>query len=125
MRRTGPPELALAAGALVLLVASVVGAFRGDDPAAEVDGEGTSDREVAIIDFTYQPSTVRTAVGDPVRWTNQDSAVHTVTSDGDGPLDSGDLAEGEVYEATFDSAGTYAYLCTIHPFMKGTVEVGP
>lgn len=121
MRPSGPPELALAAGALVLLVTSVVGAFRGvDGGGEEAPAAGT---DVAIIDFDYEPTPLQASVGQTVRWTNRDTAFHTVTSQGGGPLDSRKLAQGESYEATFDAPGTYEYICTIHPTMMGTVEV--
>lgn len=122
MRSIRPPELAIGAGALVLLAASAAGALGaggGSDGGEAPTGAG----EVAIVDFAYSPEVVQTSVGQPVAWTNEDSAAHTVTSDGDGPLDSGDLPGGESYEAAFDAAGTYEYLCTIHPTMRGTVEV--
>lgn len=120
MRPIRPPELAIGAGALLLLGASAVGVLRGDDA-----GTGTEPAagDVAIVDFAYEPSPLQTSVGQAVTWTNQDSAAHTVTSDGDGPLMSGDLEEGATYEVTFDEAGTYEYLCTIHPTMRGVVEV--
>lgn len=115
-----PPELTIGACAVVLLGASVVGAFRGGDGGgSEPAGAG----EVAIADFSFQPDAVQASVGQAISWTNEDSAAHTVTSDGDGPLASGELAEGESYEVAFDAAGTYEYLCTIHPTMRGTVEV--
>lgn len=91
---------------------------------AEDGGETqTAAGEVTIIDFAFSPEVVETSVGQPVTWTNEDSATHTVTSDGDGPTASGDLASGETYEVAFDAAGTFEYICTIHPTMRGTVEV--
>jgi plastocyanin len=58
--------------------------------------------------------------GQQVTWTNEDSTTHTVTGDG---FDSGDIAPGESFSHTFDSAGTYQYSCQYHPTMQGTVEV--
>ena len=34
-----------------------------------------------------------------------------------------DVAQGATVSNTFNGAGTFAYHCTIHPFMKGTVTV--
>lgn len=118
MRPIRPPELAIGAGALVLLAVSAFGAFR-----SEGGEEEPTAGDVAIVDFDFEPGSLQTSVGESVTWTNQDSATHTVTSDGSGPMASGDVAEGETYEVTFDAAGTYEYLCTIHPTMRGTVEV--
>ena len=55
-------------------------------------------------------------------WLNQDSAPHTATAE-DGSFDTGTLEEGKLKSETFKQAGTYAYICEIHPDMHGTVEV--
>jgi plastocyanin len=69
--------------------------------------------DVEIRDFSFDPASVTIAVGDSVRWTNMDSAVHTI--DG-GMFRSGALAQGESYSYTFTKAGTYYYMCTVHPY---------
>lgn len=80
--------------------------------------------EVAIKDFAFAPGTVTVKVGTTVTWTNNDQDPHTVTSTGTGgPLKSATLQNGEKYTYTFTTAGTFEYLCTIHPFMTGTVVV--
>ena len=62
--------------------------------------------------------TVKT--GGTVTWTFADNGIaHDVTGDG---FKSATMTNG-TYSHTFDKAGTYAYDCTIHPFMKGKVEV--
>ena len=40
-----------------------------------------------------------------------------------GEFDSGTLAQGDEFSETFGTAGTFAYHCTIHPSMTGTVTV--
>ena len=77
---------------------------------------------VRIADFAFAPDALSAEVGQPVKWTNQDGAAHTVTAD-DGAFDSGSLAGGTEFSFAFDRAGTYAYHCNIHPGMKGTVTV--
>jgi plastocyanin len=77
---------------------------------------------VQIRGLAY-PDGVRTvAVGTKVTWTNDDGAVHTVTA-ADRSFDSDKKAQGETFSHTFTSIGQYAYTCTIHPFMKGTITV--
>lgn len=78
--------------------------------------------EVAITDFAFTPQTLTIAVGDTVTWTNTDPVSHTATSV-NGAFDSGDIGTGESYSLTFNSAGTYEYLCTPHPTMTGTIVV--
>ena len=55
-------------------------------------------------------------------WINRDSAPHTATAEDDS-FDTGTLAEGKIGSQSFKEPGTYPYICTIHPTMKGTVEV--
>jgi hypothetical protein len=76
---------------------------------------------VTIEDFVYRPATVTVDVGDTVTWTNRDDAPHTATDEG--RFDTGELARGESGSHTFRRAGRFAYLCTLHPQMEGTVVV--
>ena len=46
----------------------------------------------------------------------------TVTFDG-GPGDLGNVDQNERVSTEFSSPGTYAYVCTYHPNMRGTVVV--
>ncbi|MGW3248632.1 plastocyanin/azurin family copper-binding protein [Streptomyces sp. NPDC001070] len=79
---------------------------------------------VAIKNFAFSPGTLKVKAGTTVTWTNQDTDAHTVTSTAKGgPLRSAALATHATYSYTFTKPGTYAYLCTIHPFMTATVEV--
>jgi plastocyanin len=43
--------------------------------------------------------------------------------DGSGIVSSGLLNKGQKFSLTFTKAGTYAYLCSIHPGMTGSVRV--
>lgn len=95
-----------------------------DNETTEIDTEehmGTT-VEVMIEDFKFAPKEIRISVGDTIKWTNLDTAPHTATDNND-KFDSGTLAKGESFSMTFDEAGTYDYICTIHPYMKGTVIV--
>lgn len=85
-------------------------------------GEAPRADKVEIIDFAYDPDPVTVQVGGKVTWLNQDSAPHTATAE-DGSFDTGTLEEGKLKSETFKQAGTYAYICEIHPDMHGTVEV--
>jgi plastocyanin len=81
---------------------------------------------VAIKDFAFAPAALTVKVGAKVTWTNQDSDAHTVTSQGSGgALNSKAMNTGDTFSYTFTKAGTYSYLCTIHPFMTATVTVTP
>lgn len=78
---------------------------------------------VDIQGFAYSQQELTINVGDTIIWTNNDTAAHTVTSQSGGILDSGNLSNGQTYQYTFTEAGTFEYLCTIHPTMTGKVIV--
>lgn len=88
----------------------------------EESGEATEER-VAMRMIAYQPKTITVPVNTTIRWTNEESADHTVTSTNGTKLQSKILDKGGTYEATFDKPGKYHYFCEVHPFMKGTVIV--
>lgn len=75
---------------------------------------------VEIKEFAFVPASVQVAVGGAVTWTNADAVTHTVKGEGWG---SGDLAKGATFSNTFDTAGTFAYSCGVHPSMTGSVIV--
>jgi plastocyanin len=77
---------------------------------------------VRIEDFSFGPASVTVGVGESVTWRNDGPSEHTATAT-DGSFDTGLLSPGESGRATFDEAGSFSYLCTPHPFMKGTVRV--
>jgi len=79
-----------------------------------------ADAAVTIEGFAFSPQSVTVNVGDSVTWTNNDGATHTATGSG---FDTGNIAGGASQSVTFQSAGTFAYSCSIHPTMTGTVVV--
>ena len=88
-------------------------------------GAGTvaaADQAVTITGFAFAPPSVTVNEGDTVTWDNQDGMAHTATGSG-GAFDTGNLADGASAAVTFDTAGTFAYACSIHPTMTGTVIV--
>jgi len=93
-------------------------------PAANAPGENVS---IDVRGFGYTPETLEVAVGTTITWTNADQILHTVTS---GSPDSPDgMIDGQMPEAgatashTFDTAGTVAYFCSRHEFMRGEIIV--
>src|SRR4051812_29352797 len=77
---------------------------------------------VAIKDFSFGPSSTTVQVGDTVTWVNNGPTDHTATAS-NGSFDTGTLKKGQSGSHTFSSAGTFSYICSLHPFMKGTVVV--
>lgn len=78
---------------------------------------------VVIRDFAFTPRTIQVKVGSTVTWTNQDGDAHTVDFKPSGGSISPVLETGATFSRTFGSVGTFAYICSIHPEMHGTVVV--
>ena len=74
--------------------------------------------DVEIRDYKYTPQNLTVKVGQTVRWTNKDTVLHDVVGSG---IESEYLQKGETFTYTFEEAGTYQYMCTIHPWMEGEV----
>jgi plastocyanin len=81
---------------------------------------------VTIKSFKFMPPTIKVAKGATVTFTNKDSASHTATASNaaqKAKFDTDTLMTGQSKSITFDTPGTYKYLCQFHPFMTGTVIV--
>lgn len=72
--------------------------------------------------YAYSPRVVTVAAGTIVTWKNKSSAPHTITFIGR-TLPSAGIKPGGTAAATFTRGGTFAYHCTIHPYMKGVIIV--
>ena len=106
MRRSG---LRLTAGLSALVaIALVGGTAHADDQTVTIDG------------LAFSPGTVTVSEGEAVTWSNADGAAHTASGDG---FDTERLDPGQSATVTFPTAGTFAYVCAIHPQMRGTVVV--
>jgi plastocyanin len=79
---------------------------------------------VAARSLAFTPATLEVTAGTTVEWTNDDPLSHTVTAAGGG-FDSGLIEPGRKWRRTFTVPGTYRYMCTPHPFMRGTIVVKP
>ncbi|WP_396918549.1 cupredoxin family copper-binding protein [Mycolicibacterium sp.] len=88
-----------------------------DPPASPVAGT-----EVRIDNFAFVPATLTVKRGETVTWTNHDEEPHTVAS-GDGSFHSPGMDANGTYSFTFSTPGSFDYICSIHPFMRGTVVV--
>ncbi|HSW42773.1 MAG TPA: plastocyanin/azurin family copper-binding protein [Patescibacteria group bacterium] len=96
---------------------------RDDAPLVTPD-PAPSTNDVEIAGFAFGPAALRVPVGTEVTWTNSDPTPHTVTADS-GSFASPTLDAGGAFAFRFDAAGTYSYICQIHPSMKGSVVVAP
>lgn len=94
-------------------------ALRGEvSPAAAMGPKP----DVTIMGFAFGPGKVTATVGQPVRWLNSDDSPHQVTITSTKER-SAILTKGQSAVMAFNTAGSYDYICGLHPSMKGTVEV--
>lgn len=135
--RRWPVALTAGAGVIMLAACGSNGSAGSASPAgtpvgsmpgmhmptsAAPQGRAVAANTVAIKNFAFAPAAVTVSVGTTVTWTNTDEEPHTVSATS-GPFHSGALNTGATYRYTFTKPGQYRYLCTIHPFMRGTVVV--
>ena len=90
-------------------------------PGTTTSQPGTTVTVNAQDDY-FEPKTLNIQPGATVTWVNRGQHAHTVTFDVG--RDSGDIAPGGSFSATFPHAGTYQYHCHHHKDMRGTVVVG-
>ncbi len=83
---------------------------------------GIDANTVIVSGYTFSPDTIQVPVGTKVVWINLDAADHTVTSTSPGIFDN-PLPSLGTTSITFALPGRYDYICSIHPYMTGTVIV--
>mgnify|MGYP001573859328 CR=1 FL=1 len=86
-------------------------------PAQVAPGEAN---DVNIQNFAFAPETLIIKKGATVTWTNNDSAPHQIKSD---TFNSERLSNGQSFSFTFNDAGSFDYICSLHPSMTGKIIV--
>ena len=105
-----------------VIVTIVKGSADGGSGENKYDGESHSG-------YGFNPSELTISKGTIVKWINNDTTMHTVTSGKPNSdkiglaFDSSYLNAGESYLHKFNKKGTYDYYCTMYPFMKGKIIV--
>jgi plastocyanin len=93
----------------------------GDTKTTAPAASGT---EVTIKGFKFDPTPLKAKVGDTITWTNKDSSTHEVKStSGPAEFDTGKITTGKTGKVKLTKAGKYEYECSIHPTMKGEIDV--
>lgn len=106
----------------VLIALAVLAALtvQGDSAAATTDATASATKTVQIKGFAFKPGTVKVGRRSRVTFANSSSTAHTATGAG---FDTKRIAPGKSAAIRFNKAGTFAYHCKIHSFMKGKVVV--
>ena len=80
--------------------------------------------QVAMKGYAFAPASLSVPAGSTVTWTNDDTAPHDVkTTSGPLAIHSPMLNKGESWSFTFTTAGSYGYVCTVHPDMTAGITV--
>ena len=97
---------------------------KADGPKATAGGAVAAEPAVQIVNFQFKPSALTVKAGSTVKWTNEDTAVHGIkdTSPLATPV-SPDMQKGDTFSITYGQPGTYSYICNIHQYMTGSVQV--
>jgi plastocyanin len=123
-------RILLALCAVLALALGLAACGGGDDngggststtSAASSGGGGEVEIKMQNIQFAPKDTTVK--VGQKVKWVNEDTTDHNVTSDSGADFKSDDFGKGASFEFTPDKAGTIKYECTLHPGMTATLNV--
>ena len=83
---------------------------------------GAAEHHVVIDAMKFTPQVVQVKPGDTIVWENRDMFVHNVTAPA-AKVSSGDLAPGKTWRYVVRAGASFDYLCTLHPVMKGRVNV--
>jgi amicyanin len=108
------PSIKVAARAV--LAATVMVAAAGPSPRAQ------DAASVTIDNFTFNPPRLAVKAGATVTWTNKDDIPHALAAVNHA-FRSKALDTDASYSFTFTTPGTYAYFCSLHPHMTGTIVV--
>jgi plastocyanin len=81
-----------------------------------------AEAKVTIDNFTFDPPKLTVKAGTIVTWVNRDDIPHTVASS-TRVFKSKALDTDNSFTFTFTTPGSYAYFCSLHPHMTGTIVV--
>jgi plastocyanin len=129
---------ALAAAGIAVFILALIGCGGGSSngsnpmapsptPTSGGGGGGAANVTITITGMngaqSFSPSPGSVKVGQTVAWRNSDSVSHTATADG-GAFNTGTIAPGATSTpVVMSAAGSFAYHCSIHPSMVGSLTV--
>ncbi len=127
----------------VLLTAVLLTGCGGDDSAPQGSSQPTTTAAAAapsspsasdpvdtirIKEFLFDPTPATVRAGQKISVVNDDKAPHTLTdqpASGRRQFDTDNISGDSSGSFVAPKAGSYAYFCELHAFMKGELEVVP
>lgn len=110
----------LAAGSVALLALATIGLL-SNAAEAEPLAQASKVKTVNIKNFAFKPATLQVTKGTSVNFVNSSDVAHTATKAK--AFNTGTIRAGKSKQVRFGQKGRFAYHCSIHPFMKGTIVV--
>jgi plastocyanin len=105
----------------VLLVVAAAAAFAAGCGARGLRTPVATSKVSLPKSYRFDPKAIAVKAGTPVTWTNEDNFTHTVKFE-DGTDHK--ISPGQSVTIRFAKAGTFHYVCTLHPHdMQGEVIV--
>ena len=93
--------------------------------APETTANPVAGDAVSIENFAFAPAALTVPVGTTVTWTNRDEEPHTVDQRATAASIRPGWGPAPPTRSPSPKAGTFDYVCSIHPFMHATVVVTP
>ena len=113
--RRGPGDFARGLVLRGVLAAGLIVVIGGIAAAAD-------DARVMIDNFRFSPIPLTVKAGSTITWLNRDDIPHSIVVPALG-VHSHPMDTDESFAFRFDKAGTYDYICGLHPFMHGKIVV--
>jgi plastocyanin len=111
---------------LTLALGACAGSDGEEGKEATKTTKATATSDVTVKDFVFAPNSITVKKGTTVTWKFLDgdtNTPHNVASRGTPRFRSSATKQTGTHKVTFRKRGTYRYVCTIHPNMKGRIVV--
>jgi len=104
---------------VVVTMALLAGCGAIASGATDEPGPAVATSTVQVVDNDFDPPDAELVAGDTMTWRWEGDSDHNVVGDGfESPVQ-----RSGTFEHRFTEPGTYAYRCTLHGGMQGTVTV--
>ena len=122
VRKHGRRSAAAIATLGVSVALAACGGESGGQPnaAASPAPSKAAGTTIDMVDLKFEPAALTVERGQTVTFVNRGKVTHNAKGK---DFFSRVVEPGDSYSHTFDRAGTFAYVCTFHPGMDGTVTV--
>jgi plastocyanin len=118
--RHGRRAVAAIATLGVSVAVSACGGGGGDGAKPAAASPAKAGTTIDMVDLKFEPAALTVERGQTVTFVNRGKVTHNAKGK---DFFSRVVEPGGSYRHTFDRAGTFAYVCTFHPGMDGTVTV--